>query len=348
MATHHQEHTHEHSHADHDHHDGDTYYLDQICMVGVSGAFGAICLALYLTKWMSPDSETMLGRLLGAQFHLFILASGIALVLVAVIRGATLWRQAGATAHNHDHAHDHDHADDHHHDHDHGDCGHEHGSCAHEDGHHHHAGHAHQHHDHEAADHDHGWAPWRYVVLLVPIILFLLGLPNKGPQAQAMHARIDMTQIARGYAGMVASAPSNPVDVLSWMAAMYMAEGEVHDVNFKDLEAIARNDDMRRDMLGKTIRVRGQFAPSPGSEQMFTLVRFRIQCCAADAIPLNVPIVTRESLAQRSDLNVSDWVKVTGIVGFQKMNNGQYTTILRVMNLSKIEKCPPDNNPYIQ
>ena len=30
--------------------------------------------------------------------------------------------------------------------------------------------HAHHYHDHDQADHDHGWAPWRYVVILVPII----------------------------------------------------------------------------------------------------------------------------------------------------------------------------------
>ena len=27
-------------------------------------------------------------------------------------------------------------------------------------------------HDHGHGDHDHDWAPWRYVLLLVPIILF--------------------------------------------------------------------------------------------------------------------------------------------------------------------------------
>src|SRR5438445_166391 len=64
-------------------------------------------------------------------------------------------------------------------------CGHDHApgeTCAHEpdlEHHEHHIGKAvGHHHDHDEADHDHGWAPWRYVVVLVPIILFLLGLPN--------------------------------------------------------------------------------------------------------------------------------------------------------------------------
>ena len=28
--------------------------------------------------------------------------------------------------------------------------------------------------------HDHGWAPWRYMVLAIPVFLFFLGLPREG------------------------------------------------------------------------------------------------------------------------------------------------------------------------
>ena len=94
------EHYHDHDH-DHDHHDGDTYYLDQICMVGISGAFGAICLALYIQNARAADdAQSMLRLLLGPQFHLFVLGSGIALVLVATVRAVMLWRSAGRPAQN--------------------------------------------------------------------------------------------------------------------------------------------------------------------------------------------------------------------------------------------------------
>ncbi len=347
MSTHQHEHTHEHGHGHvHDHHhdhdhDGDTYFLDQICMVGISGAFGAICLALYFSNLMTTEGQTMLGRLLATKFHPWILGTGIALVLIAAIRGFTLWRQAGAVEHAHNHDHDHEH--------DHGECGHEHGACDHEHD-HHHAGHTHHHHhDHDAADHDHGWAPWRYVLLLVPIILFLLGLPNKGPLARAEVVQLDMTRIAAGYAGMVASAPTSEGQLLSWVAAMYSdtTEEAPIEVGFKDLENFAYADQSRKDWRGKTVLVRGQFAPSPGNDHVFSLVRFRISCCQADAIPMPVPIVTRQPLSQRSDLNLNDWVKVVGIVDFQRMREHE-RTVLRVMNLDKIQKCPPDNNPYIQ
>src|SRR5712691_4220055 len=106
MPEHHHDHTHDHAHA---HHDGDTYYLDQICMVGISGAFGAICLALYIQNARATEeSQSMLRLLLGPQFHLFVLGSGIALVLVAAVRAVMLWRSTGRPAHAHTH-HDHHH-----------------------------------------------------------------------------------------------------------------------------------------------------------------------------------------------------------------------------------------------
>src|SRR5438128_617080 len=69
--------------------------------------------------------------------------------------------------------------------------------------------HAHEH-EHAAEDHDHGWAPWRYVVLLVPVILFLLGLPNKPLQAPAVDVNLfrDVTQEAVQATQFVSAGPS--------------------------------------------------------------------------------------------------------------------------------------------
>jgi uncharacterized membrane protein YraQ (UPF0718 family) len=172
-------------------------------MVGLSGAFGVICLCLYF--WQTA----MLKNLLADQFHPFVLASGIGLVIIAFTRGGVLWQQSRdpgflkSRDHHHHHDHEHEHA--------HaikegaplqlavtsGEPPHVHGP-AHD--HSHPAPHAHGHHEHEhdEADHDHGWAPWRYVVILVPIILFLLGLPNRPPSiGDQGHERliVDFTSI---------------------------------------------------------------------------------------------------------------------------------------------------------
>ncbi len=118
----------------HHHHEDDTYFLDQVSMVAISGTFGAICLALYFIR------SDMLFLLLGTQFHPFVLASGIALVLLAVVRAGMLWNLAGAHpggsaehtfaaddlshshshgAGGHDHGHSHSHGEDREHSHSH-------------------------------------------------------------------------------------------------------------------------------------------------------------------------------------------------------------------------------------
>lgn len=213
-------------------------------MVGLSGAFGMICLCLWLFKTFGESNNErsrMLGMLLTPAFHPYVLLSGIGLVVIAFARGCILWGQSRDPSfqpfadHHHDHGHHHhDHDHHHHRDHDcgppeqaatavapapahvHGPaCGHEHKpgeACDHSHDHaapaattapteaHHEHGHEHHHHDHDhgEADHDHGWAPWRYVVILVPIILYLLGLPSQTPSiSDAGHERFigDFTSI---------------------------------------------------------------------------------------------------------------------------------------------------------
>jgi hypothetical protein len=198
--------------------DNDAYYLDQLCLVGICAAFAGVCLAMYF--WQTE----MLALLLAPQFHLFVLLSGVGLLALVVIRSVTLWREAGARAqvashahHHHDHEHEH-----HHHDHEH--CGHTH-DHAHAPGVPH--DHAHHHHDHDHGHghdhgHDHSWAPWRYVVLLIPIMLFLLGLPNRGLTVQTAH--VDTTHDVAGWAGLAALGPS-PLQQVAALAVLQIDPG---------------------------------------------------------------------------------------------------------------------------
>src|SRR5947207_246935 len=104
---------------DHHHHEDDSYFIDQLCMVGLSGAFGVICLCLYSFQ------RSMLTLLLGPQFHLFVVISGLTLLALALVRAATLWRESqpataiaslpmAAASHDHEHHHHHEHEHDHH------------------------------------------------------------------------------------------------------------------------------------------------------------------------------------------------------------------------------------------
>ncbi len=423
----------------HDHdHDADTYYLDQLCLVGLSGLFAVVCLTMYF------GNTEMLNRLLAPQFHLFVLLSGIALSVLVVIRSVALWRQSGQAA-GHTHAHGHDHGHHHHHDHDHAHCDHDHdhaGCDGHEHTHEHSheggAGHSHGHtHEHgHGADHDHAWAPWRYVVLLVPIMLFFLGLPSRGLNVQA--AQMDTSREPVGWAGLAMMGPSplqqaaaigvltidqgarevrivldgkeaaldelkpgmpvvvrrvtkhefrKPVieEVIAGSGAAEAAHGspsvvgEVESVNaadkelvvkrkdtgkpepfdlgmgpaynidFKNLEALAYNPLLQKDWQGKAVRVLGQFAP--GNNRQFTLARFRMQCCGADAVQVNLPVVlahgTLDDVPSRPQKN--DWVAVKGRVDFRKMaGRAGEVTVLVVPRPRYIQKSPPDPDPYIR
>ena len=235
-------------------------------MVGLSGAFGMICLCLWFSQLLMPDSPMgkMLGNMLANTFHLYVLLSGFALVIIAFTRGAILWRQsrdpkfAGGHHHDHDHHHDpgpvHEHAHTHHvhegappqlavipapahvhtavcdHDHKPGE------TCAHGHTHpHEHAvGTAHAHHDHDEADHDHGWAPWRYVVILVPVILFLLGLPDEGVKLLAL----DVAQTAIDYKQLILDFTAIIYEALPFIVLGVLVAGLLEE--FVPQQAIAK------------------------------------------------------------------------------------------------------------
>jgi hypothetical protein len=345
-------HDHTHTHE----HENDTYYLDQLCLIALSAAFAGVCLTLYF--WQTR----MLGLMLAEQFHPFVLWSGVALAVLVAIRAVTLWHQVGQpAAHHHhhgccgghehshahaeevqqvgvhsalaggpspalsEHSHSHDAAHHHHHDHDH----------AH--GHDHHHGHDH--------GHDHGWAPWRYVVLLLPIMLYLLGLPNKGPAALTDGTDVDLTEEAVMYASVVGSIGDPFGQVMLAAASQAEHSGPAKRVDFKELEGFANTSSVREFWRGKRVQVLGQFAPSGTGDRFFTLVRFRMQCCAADAIPLRVPMYCKESLA---GFQPNDWVLVTGRVEFQQDPSGRYMTRLKVNRRSDVKPHDPDNNFYLQ
>lgn len=351
--------------AHHHDHENESYYLDQLCMIALSGAFGVICLALYF--WQ----QWMLRLMLDPKFFQFILISGIMLVVLATIRGFLLWREvgeerAGVQGEGHSHA-GHSHSQGH----DHG--GHSHGAPEHaahahshggEECHHDHGGHSHGHgvaadsatastlhqhamHDHDEADHDHSWAPWRYVLVLVPIIFFLLGLPNKGPKVVAKEVDSSL-ETMRTVETVVATIPTFtplPMNAFAWAARnAETSSANATQVGYKELEAYARDEASRKRWNRETVKVKGQFSPDPRSRTRFNLARFRINCCANDAIPLNVPMISAEPITH---VRAGDWVEVTGRVEFLKTGDS-YRTVLMTPGTSAVKASDPDPNPYVQ
>ena len=392
-----------HAH-DHSHGDPAQFYLEQLFTIGVCAAFAGVTLILYFSG--------TLNLLLAVKFHIWVLLGGAALLAMAVINGVSVWLSAGAAAphphahdHDHDHAHDqahgnghaHDHAacDDHHHDHT--SCDHHHD---HAHGHDHVHGHTHTHaHEHAHAEtavqtgggvasvqqhaavpaaapaaapapnhghahgdghghdgHDHGWAPWRYAVLLLPVaIYFLVPLDAlAGPGGQAID--VDASAVSSG--------------------GDQNADADM-SITFQQLELAALYSENRGYYEGKTVLLEGQYVPK--DSRMFTLRRYKISCCAADAVGLNAVIVIDPDYAKEHPKEVLDgnslqgrWVRVTGRVQFLKRADGSggYATALILTPTKKrpltaavmdnqveattsgkveplVKEIPPPSNPYL-
>ena len=299
------------------HHDSGTYYLEQLCTIGICAGIAGVTVMMY--------SQDKLKYILATKFHLPVLVGGIALLVLAVFRAVALWISVDDSIpvhdHNHNHEHPHDHDDAHHHhdhvhvagepyDHDHGPLhDHDHGPAEHVPA--------------RSGDHghDHGWNPWRYAVLLLPVVLYFLNFPNEG-----------FSNVKSGL---------NPEDID--ITASATGAGDLIPVEFKELGEAAYDPVKREFFEAKRVQLTGQFAPS-GNDKVFTLVRYKITCCAPDAVQVNVMIVSPDPIRVKR----GKWVDVTGQIHFaRRKDRDEFIPVLQTSR-KEVKEVPPPPNPYIQ
>ncbi len=246
----------------------------------------------------------------------------MALLILVAIRAVSLWISAGrnrlALAHAHDGGHAHDHHHDHDHDHGHDDHDHGHEHCDHDHDHGHACDHDHAHdheHTHEGTDdcgHDHGFAPWRYMVLMLPVVLFLFKLPWPDPP--------------------------EPVDA------------NVYPLKLDEAEASAADPQKQTFYIDKAkttpVQLKG-LVKWVGSQkeghQIFQFHKLKMTCCFADAYPQPVDVYV-ESTKSLNPADISGkWVKVAGQVGYPPMANGKSVTVVKADSLKVI---PPPANQF--
>jgi hypothetical protein len=310
------------------------FYLDQLCTIGLVGALGGVGFMMW---W-----QGLLG-ILADQFRPLVLVAGIALMLLVIVRAATLWQSVGRTTiethqpHGHEH-HDHDGCC-----HDHGPDGHHHHDHDHDHDEHHHHGHdhgsgcdhAHEHpaehatpaaapaHDHDHG-HDHGWSPWRYAVLLLPIFLYLMGLPNQG---------FSQKHVAAAIAGIQ---PENiDIDPLA------VRGDDVLKLDFTELKQAAFLPTQRQFYEGKVGTLQGEFYPG-ANDNTCRLVRLKMICCLGDATFPNVMIISPEKL---TGFETKQWVEVTGQIQFRKRKDRDEW--LPVLQIKGRDQIAPANRPVI-
>jgi hypothetical protein len=298
--------------------------MEQLCTIAVCGLLGVVAVLAYYQKFLASTDPPVLAPYL----HRYVLWSGFAILGLVAMRGVSLWFSVSRRSSNHQHTDDCEH---HVHDleeeeHSHEECHHDHGDLENEHGHSHDHAHNHDHshdHSHDHGDghdhgHEHGWNPWRYIMLCLPIILFFLGLPNGGfKSVKAMEVEESNRTIAD--------------------------KGEV-SLNFRDLESWANNEEQREYFEGKTGTLKGQFVLGK-TPNTFGLVRFKMTCCAADAIPLNVAIISPESVA---NIKPMSWVQVTGQIQFRKRKDrDEYLPVLKLRSRQDIQPTERDEDPYL-
>jgi uncharacterized repeat protein (TIGR03943 family) len=315
--------------------DGTTYYMEQLCTIGICGAIGGVAIMMW--------HEQLLKWILSSFFHPFVLLAGIALLVLVLIKAIGLWL-AVAEPKVHDHDHDHDH--DHHHHHDHEHChDHDHGEAvatnatrtpleltssvseplAHTHTHHDHHDHDHEHpHDH---GHDHGWNPWRYAVLLLPVVLFFLGMPNQGFSDDHLKRQIGGGQLE-----------DSSVIMLTRKGT------ETLHPSIEQLEKAVYNQQQRELYEGTMVQLKGQFVPGSQNTEG-TLVRLKMTCCAADVIAIRVKIVSPTPIPA---MPPEQWVEITGQIQFRKLQGrDEYVPVIQVTSPEDIVPTTPDSNPYL-
>ena len=302
------------------HHHGESrsdYFTEQLLTIFVVGALGFVAVQLYQGQ--------MLGVILAKQFHLPVLIGGIVVLAIVVLRAIAVWREAGEVhdQHSHDdHAHKHVHGPDC--DHDHHTPGHVHGpDCDHDHGH----SHTHAAHDHSAEDHGHShdltWVFARMLVLLFPVALFVLGVPNKG---------FSPDYLARMLSGEE-SMGDKTLDAVADKAGTVMS--------FNDLNDAAFDPAKRESMQGQEAVLEGKFHKL--GDKDFTLFRLKMTCCAADTIPLKVRIKVESG--SLSGFKNSDGVSVKGQIQFiQLPGKSQFTPVIKVNDITDIRKIELAND----
>jgi putative membrane protein len=115
-----------------------------------------------------------------------------------------------------------------------------------------------------------------------------------------------------------------------------LASRDPKQVGFLQLNAAGRDDGLTRELglsEGRSVELTG-FVSDTGSP--FTLSRFYITCCVADAVPIGVHVAGGKRGAK---LGKDDWIDVTGVLA-----RGHREWIVEAVRIERV-KAPSD--PYL-
>jgi hypothetical protein len=325
------------------------YFTEQLLTILVCGSLAFVGIEMYLND--------MLKHILAPQFHVPVLIGCIAVLALVGVRALAVWREAGelqpvdtmSCQENHVHGAGCNHltglptgdapdatlVDDH--------------------------GHS----------HDMSWVFARMLILVFPVALFALGLPNSGFSADAQRKMLGnekalnldpkaLEQMAHDPATKLESEkkeedgtivrtlltpPPNQLKIRETIQygtgepRYVLVPGSGRDMSFNDLNGAAFDADLRKALSGDTAILEGRFQRLGDKE--FTLYRMKMTCCGPDAVMLKVRIVSPQSV---NGFNDHDWVRVKGVIQFIKIpGQERYTPVLRLPDISDVQHADLKN-----
>ncbi len=326
----------------HGHHHGESardYFTEQLLTILVCGLFGFAAIQMYRNGML---------EFLAPQFRAPVLYGGIGVLLLVGLRAVAVWREAGelqnqaaAMGCGIDHTHGPD--------------------CDHDPG----IGEP----DHTAADHTHShdmsWTFARMLILVFPVALFFLGLPNatfskdrqlamagsdsalgaqllkemaadatvieEKDQGNGVHVRLLRTKTGLKIRQTTSTGSDEP--------KLELVKEEGRQMRFNDLNDAAFDEAKRNSLGGQTAVLEGRFKRL--GDKQFTLFRMKMTCCAADTVMLKVQIVVPQALSGYNDF---DWVKVKGQIQFLPDPTGkQFIPVLMVADITDVIKGDAKN-----
>lgn len=190
------------------------------------------------------------------------------------------------------------------------------------------SGDSHQHshglsHDH---GHDHGHAlGWSgFLLLSLPIILGLLVPPRPLGVAALQNREISgggLDSVLPAAVGSSLVRESSERTILDWVLAFHQGERPV-ETDTADVVGFVYLDEA-------------------ADEAAFTLTRFVVGCCAADAMAVGLPVSLAAGLPSAEALEEGQWVRVVGRFAASTGNS------IPVLLAEQLEAVPEPNQPYL-
>jgi hypothetical protein len=206
------------------------------------------------------------------------------------------------------------------------------------------------------------------MVLLLPVVLYFMDLPGPGFSADYVETRLSHMQVedtklwtdlptrgATAFSLLEAPAGQGPLQAPAVLFALFPPAEKPIPLEFQDLKIAAFLPAQRTYYDGKIGRILGQYVRG-STDNTCSLVRIKMQCCAADAQPLNVVIISPvklsdvEALRQLESLPLDKrWVEIEGRIQFRKRSGhaDEYLPVLQIDGPHKITPAQPPKNPYI-